>query len=60
MNAQFLRIRNLGFERRDAEVGVHADHVRTEFVHDGLGVINQRRVVVERDDADVRHFASAA
>jgi len=29
-----------------------ADHGRAQFVHhDGLGVINQRRVVVECDDA---------
>ena len=27
--------------------------IGAEFVHDGLGVINQRRVVVEGDDADL-------
>ena len=42
---------NLRLERRGAEIGIHAHHVRAEFVHDGLGVVNQRRVVVECDDA---------
>jgi hypothetical protein len=41
----------LPFDRRGGEVGFHADHVRAEFVHEGLGVVKQRRVVVERDDA---------
>ena len=46
-----FRAGNLRLERRRAEIRVHADHVRAEFVHDGLGVVNQRRVVVECDDA---------
>ena len=44
VDAQLFRVGNLCLERRRAEIGIHAHHVRAEFVHDGLGVINQRRV----------------
>ena len=44
---------NLRLDGRGAEVGFHPEDVGAKFVHDGLGVINQRRVVVERDDAHV-------
>jgi len=33
------------------EIRIHADHVRAQFGHDGLGVVDQRFVVVERDHA---------
>ena len=51
VDAQLFRVGDLRLERRGAEIGIHAHHVCAEFVHDGLGVIYQRRVVVERDDA---------
>ena len=51
VDAQLFRVGNLRLERRGAEIGIHAHHVRAQFVHDGLGVINQRRVVIKRDDA---------
>ena len=34
---------DLRLERRRAEIRIHAHHVRAKLVHDGLGVINQRR-----------------
>ena len=51
VDAQLFRVGNLRLERRRAEIGIHPHHVRAEFVHDGLGVVDQRFVVVERDDA---------
>lgn len=42
---------NLRLERRRAEIRIHANHVRAEFGHDGLGVVDQRFVVVEGDNA---------
>ena len=46
-----FRVGNLRLERRGAEIRIHAHHVRAQFGHDGLGVVDQRLVVVERDDA---------
>jgi hypothetical protein len=34
-----------------AVIRIHAHHVRAEFINDGLGVVDQRLVVVKRDDA---------
>ena len=51
VDAQFFGVGGLGLERRGAEIRVHAHHVRAEFGHDRLGVVDQRLVVVERDDA---------
>jgi hypothetical protein len=51
VDAQLFGVGNLRLERRRAEIRIHAHHVRAEFGHDGLGVIDQRFVVVERDDA---------
>ena len=51
VDAQLFRVGNLRFERRGAEIRFHPHHVRAKFVHDGLGVFDERRVVVERDDA---------
>ena len=52
------RSRFIGVERRRAEIRIHAHHVRaqftrdsSEFGHDGLGVVDQRFVAAERDDA---------
>ena len=53
-----FRVGNLRLERRGAEIRIHAHHVRaqftrdsSEFGHDGLGVVDQRFVIVERNDA---------
>ena len=51
VDAQLFRVGDLRLERRRAEIGFHPHHVRAEFGHDGLGVVDQRLVVVERDDA---------
>ena len=51
VDAGLLGISDLRLERRRAEIRIHAHHVRAEFGHDGLGVVDQRFVVVERDDA---------
>jgi len=51
VDTQLLRIGDLRLERRGAEIRIHAHHVRAEFVHDGFGLVNQRRVVAPRDDA---------
>jgi hypothetical protein len=51
VDAQLFRVGNLRLERRRAEVRIHVHHVRTQFGHDGLGVGDQRFVVIERDDA---------
>ena len=48
-NCSALKIFRL--ERRRAEIRIRAHHVRAQFGHDGLGVGDQRFVVVERDDA---------
>ena len=53
VDAQLFRVGNLRFERRGAEIRFHPHHVRAQFVHDGLGVFDERRVVVERDDANL-------
>ena len=53
VDTRLLGVGDLGLDGCGAEVRLHADHGRAEFVHDGLGVINQRRVVVECDDADL-------
>ena len=50
VDAQLFRVGNLRLERRGAEIGIHTHHVGAEFGHDGLGVVDQRFVVVERDD----------
>ncbi len=50
VDAQLFRVGDLRLERRRAEIRIHAHHVRAQFVHDGLGVVDQRFVVVERDD----------
>jgi hypothetical protein len=46
-----FRVGNLRLERRGAEIRVHAHHVRAPFGHDGFGEVDQRVVVIERDDA---------
>ena len=51
MDAQLFRVGNLRLERRGAEIRIHAHHVRAKFGHDGFGIVDQRRIVVERDDA---------
>ena len=51
VDAQLFRVGDLRLERRRAEIRIHAHHVRAEFGHDGLGVVDQGFVVVERDDA---------
>jgi len=51
VDTQLFRVGDLRLERRRAEIRIHAHHVRTQFGHDGLGVVDQRFVVVERDDA---------
>jgi hypothetical protein len=51
VDAQLFRVGNLRLEQRGAEIRIRADLIGAEFVQDGLGVVNQRHVVVERDDA---------
>ena len=51
VDAQLFRVGNFRLERRGAEIRVHAHHVRAQFGHDGLGIVDQCFVVVERDDA---------
>ena len=51
VDAQLFRVGNLRLERCRAEIRIHAHHVCAQFGHEGLGVIDQRFVVVERDDA---------
>ncbi len=51
VDAQLFRVGNLRLERRGAEIRIHPHHVRAQFGHDGLGVGDQRFIVVERDDA---------
>ena len=51
VDAGLLGVGNLRLERCGAEIRVHADHVRTQLGHYGLGVVDQCFVVVERDDA---------
>ena len=51
VDAQLFRVGNLRLERRGAEIRIHAHHGRAQFGHDGLGVVDQRFIVVERDDA---------
>ena len=46
-----FRVGDLRLERRRAEIRIHPRHVRAQFGHDWLGVVDQRFVVVERDDA---------
>jgi hypothetical protein len=40
VDAQLFRVGNLGLERRGAEVRIHPHHVRAEFGHDRLGVVD--------------------
>jgi len=53
VDIRLFRVGDPGFERRGAEIRVHAHHGRAEFVHDRLGVIHQPLVIVERDDMDL-------
>src|SRR6478736_8598729 len=42
VDAQLFRVGDLRLERRRAEIRIHTHHVRAQFGHDGLGVIDQR------------------